>query len=150
MIEGVVIKKLNKFEDSRGWLAEIYRDDETDYRPAMSYLSLTNPGVSRGPHEHVHQSDFFVFPGPGKFKLYLWDNRQESGTYKEKIVIDVGEDNPTSVIVPPGVVHGYKCVSDIPAWSINLPDKLYAGEGKREDVDEVRWEQNHDSPFRID
>ncbi len=149
MIKGVIIKELKKFKDERGWLAEIYRNDEIDYRPAMSYVSITKPGIARGPHEHKKQSDFFVFLGPGKFRLYLWDNRKDSKTYKEEAQIEVGEDNPVCIIVPPGVVHGYKCISDNPAWSINLPDKLYAGKGKREEVDEIRWENKENSLFKI-
>lgn len=150
MINDVIIKQLNKFKDDRGWLAEIFRHDEIDYAAAMSYVSMTEPGKIRGPHEHKEQSDFFVFLGPGDFTLYLWDRRENSPTYKEEIKIDVGGKNPVSVIVPPGVVHGYKCISDIPAMCINLPDKLYRGRGKKEEVDEIRWEKDPASPFKID
>ncbi len=150
MINGVIIKKLKKNEDARGWLAEIYRNDEFDYSPAMSYVSATKPGVVRGPHEHKEQSDLFVFVGPGKFRLYLWDNRKESSTFGEKIELDGGEKGETAVLVPPGVVHGYKCISDIDAWSINLPNKLYAGKDRKEPVDEIRWEKDPASPFKID
>ena len=150
MIEGIIIKKLNKYTDDRGWLTEIFRADELNFDPAMSYVSLTNPGVARGPHEHVYQSDCFVFLGPGSFRLYLWDRRDSSATNGEYLEIEVGENNPSLVIVPPGVVHGYKCISDIPALSINLPDKLYKGEGKKEEVDEIRWEIDPNSPYKID
>lgn len=150
MIEGVIIKKLNKYEDNRGHLMEIYRSDEGQIKPEMSYISLTKPEVARGPHEHIYQSDFFIFPGPGDFRLYLWDRRESSKTKGEKMIFEVGEINPCSVIVPPGVVHGYKCISKIPAFSINLPDKLYKGENKQESVDEIRWEERSDSPYIID
>ncbi|MFA5187893.1 MAG: dTDP-4-dehydrorhamnose 3,5-epimerase family protein [Patescibacteria group bacterium] len=150
MIEGVIIKKLEKFNDERGWLAEIFRNDEMKYQPAMAYVSVTKPGVARGPHEHKAQSDFFIFCGPGIFNLYLWDNRKGSQTYGQNETLVVGENNPVAVLVPPGVVHGYKCISLEPAYSINLPDKLYKGEGKKEEIDEIRWEKNPDSPFKID
>ena len=150
MIEGVIVKKLNKYNDDRGWLTEIYRHDDIDYLPAMSYVSLTKPGVVRGPHEHVYQTDAFAFIGPGAFKLHLWDRREESATYKEHLEIEVGEDSPSLVIVPPGVVHGYKCVSDIDAISINLPSKLYKGIQKEDDIDEIRWEEKEDSSYIIE
>ena len=54
------------------------------------------------------------------------------------------------VIVPAGVVHGYKCVSEHDGWCINLPDKLWRGEGKKEEVDEVRWEEDEASPYKIE
>jgi len=150
MIEEVIIKKLEKFNDERGWLAEVWRNDELKYKPVMSYVSITKPGVVRGPHEHKEQSDFFVFVGPGFFKLYLWDNRKQSKTFGQKEVLEVGENNPVAILVPAGVVHGYKCVSVEPAYSFNLPDKLYKGEGKKEEVDEIRWEKDLKSPFKID
>lgn len=150
MIKGVIIKNLNKNEDERGWLTEIFRKDELNgYQPEMSYVSSTKPGVIRGPHEHQFQSDCFIFIGPGTFELYLWDRRENSETNGEHIKMEVGENNPVLVIVPPGVVHGYKCIGDKDAWSINLPDKLYKGENKNEEVDEIRWEKDPNSPYKI-
>jgi len=149
MIDDLIIKKLNKYRDERGWLAEIYRDDKTDFRPVMAYVSVTKPGIVRGPHEHVNQSDCFVFVGPGSFELHLWDRRESSKTSGEHQKEIVGENNPVMVIVPPGVVHGYKCISDYDAYSINLPDKLYRGQDKKEEVDEIRWEDDKNSPYQI-
>lgn len=150
MIEGIVVKQIGKFEDARGWLAEFWRTDEINYRPLMGYLSATKPGVARGPHEHREQSDCFIFLGPGSFELHLWDNRPGSKTIGQYEKMEVGEKNPVFVLVPPGVVHGYKNISDQDAWCINLPDKLYKGEGKKEGVDEVRWEGKADSPYKIE
>jgi dTDP-4-dehydrorhamnose 3,5-epimerase len=147
MIEGVVIKNLSKYEDERGWLTEIYRKDEISANPVMGYISATKPGVARGPHEHVDQTDVFVFIGPGSVELNLWDRREGSKTKGEHMKIEVGENNPTMAIVPPGVVHAYKCVSEKDAWCINLPDQLYKGEGKKEEVDEIRWENVENSPY---
>ena len=149
MIEGVVIKKINKNIDERGWLAEFFRNDEIDYLPTMAYASFTNYGVARGPHEHEKQSDYFCFFGPGDFELSLWDRRENSPTNGEAIKIKVGESDPCLVIVPPGVVHGYKCISESGAFSINLPDKLYRGRNKSEEVDEIRWEKDENSPYKI-
>ncbi|MBI4779546.1 dTDP-4-dehydrorhamnose 3,5-epimerase family protein [Candidatus Falkowbacteria bacterium] len=150
MIEGVIVKRLIKNEDARGWLAEFYRQDETEYRPVMAYISVTKPGVARGPHEHKFQADGFVFVGPGNFEVHLWDKRENSPTNGEYLKIQAGENNPSLVVVPFGVVHGYKNVSDVDGWCINMPDKLYRGEGKKEEVDEVRWEQDENSPYKIE
>jgi dTDP-4-dehydrorhamnose 3,5-epimerase len=149
MIKDVTIKKLEKYDDERGWLTETYRSDEFDFKPTMSYVSATINGVIRGPHEHKFQSDCFVFVGPGNFEIHLWDNREGSETKGEYLKINVGIESPTMVIVPPGVVHGYKCVSKEDAYCINLPDKLYKGEGKKEEIDEIRWEKDPNSPFKI-
>lgn len=152
MIDGVEITALKKFTDNRGWLTECFRQDELPEGvfPAMMYVSETLPGVARGPHEHVTQSDIFIFLGPGAFKVYLWDARKDSSTFGQKETFLAGADNPTRVIVPPGVVHAYKCVSQTPGLVLNAPDKLYAGWGKKEKVDEIRHEEEADSLYKLD
>ncbi|HPO05646.1 MAG TPA: dTDP-4-dehydrorhamnose 3,5-epimerase family protein, partial [Candidatus Gracilibacteria bacterium] len=102
MIEEVVIKSLPRYTDERGFLCELYRQDEDQYQPKMAYFSLTHPGIVRGPHEHKKQSDYFVFIGPGNFELQLWDNRPSSSTYQEHQVLEVGQNQPCSVLIPPG------------------------------------------------
>jgi len=151
-IQGVSITPLKKYTDQRGWLSEIYRDDELPEGvcPAMSYVSETLPGVARGPHEHHEQTDIFVFLGPGMFRLYLWDARKDSPTFGTKMKVEVGVENPVRAIVPPGVVHAYRCISETPGWCINLPDKLYAGWGKKDPVDEIRHENEVNSAYQLD
>ncbi len=149
MIPGVIIKPIPKFDDDRGWLAEVFRNDQTDFVPAMGYVSLTHNGVVRGPHEHKAQSDFFIFT-IGEFKLYLWDNRPGAENYRVCETYTVGGSNPCSVIIPPGVVHGYKCVSPEGGITVNLPDALYKGKDKADEIDEIRWEAMSDSPFVIE
>src|SRR5262245_54856423 len=128
-IEGVVVRKLKKFTDERGWLAELYRLDELDqeFHPAMTYISATKPGVTRGPHEHVDQADFFCFLGPSNFKLRLWDNRAGSETFSCMKTMVVGQDNPASVLIPAGVVHAYQNVGNVEGIVINCPNRLYKG-----------------------
>jgi dTDP-4-dehydrorhamnose 3,5-epimerase len=144
---GVVFKPLKRFADSRGWLTELYRDDELPegFDPTMGYLSVTLPGVARGPHEHRDQTDGFCFIS-GLFRLTLWENRP--GLEKRKEVYEVGEDNPVFVTVPPGVVHAYENVGPSDAFVLNFPDRLYAGWGKQEPVDEIRHE-DIDSEFKL-
>lgn len=152
-IQDVHVRKLVKYVDERGWLAELHRDDElpdAEYKPTMSYLSVTQPGTIRGPHEHADQADNFCFIGPGNFKLVLWDNRPDKESFWKKMVIFVGEDNPCSVIVPKGVVHAYKCISNHTSAVTNLPNQLFAGEGKKEPIDEIRHEDDPNSPFKVD
>jgi len=151
-IHDIVIKPLNKFIDERGWLAELFRSDEVpaEHMPAMTYVSATRPGVARGPHEHVDQTDYFCFLGPANFKVYLWDSRQSSPTFGVKQVLFAGIDAPKLVIVPPGIVHAYKNVSSEDGLVFNAPNRLYAGEGKRLPVDEIRHEEAADSPFCLD
>ena len=151
-IEGVIWKPLRKYHDSRGWLCELFRDDELPegFRPAMAYLSVTEPGVARGPHEHVDQTDCFCFIGPSNFKMYLWDNRQDSPTYGVCQTDVVGSDKPMLLVIPPGVVHAYKNVGREQGIVFNCPNRLYKGPGRKEPVDEIRHEDDPESRFRLD
>ena len=151
-IGGVIWKTLKAHTDQRGWLMEIYREDElsAEFHPAMGYLSETLPRIARGPHEHRYQSDYFAFVGPGEFCLYLWDIRTESPTYGKSMKNAVGQSNQCTVVVPPGVVHAYKNVGDVPGWVINLPNQLYAGAGRKLPIDEIRHEDNPSLPFILD
>lgn len=145
-MDGLEIKELSIYEDHRGWLGEIIRVDETTLKPLLCYISMTKPGVVRGPHEHREQTDYFCFIG--RFRLYLWDNRKTSATYKKNKTIETS-DIPTIAVVPPGIVHAYKNIGIRDSIVINLPDRLYRGWGKAEPVDEIRYENNLLSPFRI-
>jgi dTDP-4-dehydrorhamnose 3,5-epimerase len=148
-IDGVALRKCKQFTDQRGWLIEIFRQDELAeaHWPRMAYISETLPGVARGPHEHVDQSDLLVFLGPGDFRIYLWDSRKDSSTRGNRIAITVGQCNPHTVLVPAGVVHAYKNVSSIPGLVFNAPNRLFAGDGRQEAVDEIRHEDRKDSPY---
>jgi len=151
-IEGIIIEKLIKFSDERGFLTETFRIDNLpkEIKPMMSYISYTKPGITRGPHEHKEQTDIFCFMGTGNFKVKLWDNRKESDSYGNCMEVIGGEDNPIRVIVPPGVVHGYKNISkEVDGMVLNYPDKLYRGWDRKEEVDEIRHEDKEDE-FYLD
>ena len=152
MILDVVVYDLRKFVDERGWLAELFRHDELkeEFYPRMAYISSTLPGITRGPHEHVEQADLFCFIGPSNFKIRLWDNRPDSETCNHVMTLFVGEDNPKAVLVPKGVVHAYRNIGATSGIVINCPNRLYMGEGKREEIDEIRHEDDPDTIFRID
>lgn len=150
-IPDCTVTKLRRFTDDRGWLSEVFRTDEAPdgHVPAMAYVSETLPGVARGPHAHHDQTDLFAF-FDGRFRVYLWDDREGSPTRGTRQVFEAGRDNPTALRIPPGVVHAYRCLSDVPALILNLPDRLYAGEGKAEPVDEIRYEDLPESPYVMD
>jgi dTDP-4-dehydrorhamnose 3,5-epimerase len=151
-VDGIIWKPLKKFHDARGWLCELFRHDELpgEFHPVMCYISMTEPGVARGPHEHVDQADYFCFIGPSNFKLYLWDNRPKSKTYGHFETRIVGADEPMAMVVPVGVVHAYKNVGSEPGIVFNAPNRLYKGPGKKDPVDEIRHEDLKDSPYHLD
>jgi dTDP-4-dehydrorhamnose 3,5-epimerase len=150
-IDGVHIQRLLEHADERGTLVQTFRIDSLPdgLNPVMSYVSYTKPGVGRGPHEHREQTDVFAFIGPGCFKLYIYDNRKESKTYGKKMVLVAGKKNPVLVIIPPGVVHGYKNISkDARGMVINYPNRLYRGRGEEDEADEIRHEDSGDEFYK--
>ena len=88
--------------------------------------------------------------GPYTFRVYLWKHREDSPTRGATMRFDVGEQLPARVVVPAGVVHAYKNVGERDGWVINCPDRLYAGAGRREPVDEIRWEDDPSGRFSLD
>jgi dTDP-4-dehydrorhamnose 3,5-epimerase len=152
LINGVVVHRLKFYNDSRGWLVELFRQDELiqDWWPVMTYVSQTLPGVTRGPHEHVDQTDGFAFIGPSDFKLGLWDIRASSTTLGRRMIMLVGASNPSAIWIPPGVVHAYRNVGNIPGLVFNAPNRLFAGWGKKEPVDEIRHEDSESGRFSMD
>lgn len=150
-VDGVLWREIQPHHDERGWLCELFRHDElrSELQPAMGYLSMTLPGATRGPHEHLQQSDIFAFFGPTTFHLYLWDHRTESPTYLCHEIAIIGGARPMSVIVPPGVVHAYRNIGNTPGMVINCPNRLYRGDGRRDPADEIRHEDDPQSVFRF-
>jgi len=151
-IDGVIIRPLKIYHDRRGWLVELFRQDEAaeEIWPVMTYVSQTLPGVTRGPHEHVDQTDGFAFVGPSDFRLFMWDIRSNSQTRGHRKIAVLGATNPTAVWIPPGVVHAYRNIGDIPGLVFNAPNRLYAGWGKKEPVDEIRHEEAAPGTFPMD
>jgi dTDP-4-dehydrorhamnose 3,5-epimerase len=151
-IAGVTTRQLSRHSDHRGWLTELFRSDEmpTESLPVMGYVSSTEPGMARGPHEHRDQSDYFCFVGPSTFRLYIWDNRAGSASFGKRMVIEAGAENPMAISIPPGVVHAYKNIGTTSGWVLNLANRLYAGEGRKEDVDEIRHENDPDTMYILD
>jgi dTDP-4-dehydrorhamnose 3,5-epimerase len=151
-IDGLIVRKLTFHQDSRGWLAELFRFDELPpgFQPVMAYASQTLPGACRGPHEHRRQTDLFACFGPGNLRLVAWDARPDSPTCGNRTTVIMGSSNPLIVLIPPGVVHGYRNDGDEPALVVNAPDRLFAGVGRREEIDEIRHEIDPLSPFTFD
>ncbi|MEO0080489.1 MAG: dTDP-4-dehydrorhamnose 3,5-epimerase family protein [candidate division WOR-3 bacterium] len=154
-IKGVFLALVQLHTDTRGWLAETFRLDWlsalgiSEARPVMAYVSVTRPGVVRGPHEHRFQTDYFGFLGPSDFQVFLWDNRSESASNGRHLSVVLGASKPGLLIVPPGVVHAYKNIGPVDGLVLNYPNKLYAGWNRKEPVDEIRHEERPDSPFVI-
>ena len=134
MIEDVRVRKLRVIPDERGRLMEILRcDDDLFERFGQAYMTTAYPGVTKAWHYHKIQSDNFACV-KGMMKVVLYDARENSPTRGEINEFFIGEHNPMLIHIPPGVHHGFKCVSAEEAIVINLPTECY----NYDDPDEYR------------
>jgi len=125
MIQGVKIKKLKPILDERGRLMEILRsDDEIFKKFGQLYITTNYPGVVKAWHYHKKQTDN-VCCIKGRVKMVLYDARDNSKTKWEINEFFIGENNPMLISIPPGVYHGWKCISEMESIIICLPTELY-------------------------
>lgn len=125
MIEGVKTKKLRVIPDERGRLAEMLRsDDEVFIKFGQCYFTTTYPGVVKAWHFHKIQTDNFVAV-TGMFKVALYDARDESPTKGEVNEFFLGDHNPMLLQIPPGVYHGWKCISEQEGYVVNISTECY-------------------------
>ncbi len=125
MIEGVVIKKLIRHCDDRGFFMEVLRDDDQLLsRFGQASFSKSYPGVIKAFHYHEKQDDLWFFPS-GNAQVVLFDFRDESSTKGETQVVYMGEDNPLLLLIPIGVAHGYRVLGQEPAVIMYFTTKSY-------------------------
>ena len=124
-IDGVVVRPLVQHVDARGSLTEILRCDWSEYeRFGQAVVTVNLPGVIRGWHRHGRQTDRIVVL-QGSANVPLYDGRPASPTYRALEEHKLGPDAFALISVPPGVYHGYRTTSQIPAIILNFPTELY-------------------------
>jgi len=150
-LPGVRVEALPVYKDPRGSLHELFRSDEipAGFKPVMACSSWSHAGVTRGPHQHVSQDDYFTFAGPSNFTVYLWDDRPGSAKAAKGWLILTGDQAPSRLHVPRGVVHAYRNTGTVPGLVVTTTSLLFKGEGRRDPVDEIRHELDPQSPYQL-
>lgn len=134
MINGVVLKKLVRHSDDRGFFMEILRDDEELLkRFRQASMAKSYPGVIKAFHSHELQDDLWFFPS-GNAQVVLHDLRGDSPTKGETNTFYLGEDNPGLLVIPKGVAHGYRVLGNEPAVIVYFTTESY----QPEHPDEIR------------
>lgn len=125
MIDGVEIKKLKVIPDERGRLMEILRrDDKMFQKFGQVYMTTTYPSVVKAWHLHKIQTDHVACLS-GMIKLALYDPRESSSTKGQVDQFYLGVHQPLLVRIPPGVYHGWMCISEYEAVIVNIPSEVY-------------------------
>jgi len=117
-IIGVEIKSLVSHPDDRGFFREIIRNNDPFFNNGFAQWSHSKMAKNtvKAWHFHHRQTDWWYLP-IGLIDTVLIDNREESPTFGNKIVIPLGETSfsdqaQTAVVkIPPGVLHGCKVMS---------------------------------------
>jgi len=126
--------------DDRGYLLEVIRIAEPMTDPwsvcekfGQVYLvGNFGKGTVRAFHKHEVLWDYF-FISHGAAKFVLADDRKDFPTYKETNTFILSEKNPSLLVVPPGVYHGWMSLED-DTQMISIASELY----NREKPDEIR------------
>jgi dTDP-4-dehydrorhamnose 3,5-epimerase len=137
MIEGIVLKELETFNDDRGFFRELirYTDDSFDAGFGQWSHSLMFDGVIKAWHFHRIQTDWWYIVS-GVLRVGLCDLREESSTYKKTMDFLMGDMQPPRVLkIPPGIAHGCKTVQG-PVHLFYLTSHVYNPE------DEIRIPYN--------
>lgn len=123
MIEGVKIKQLKVHQDipdteeqqgKLGFLMEVLRSDEGLLKKfGQSTFTVAYQGTIKAFHWHEKQDDLW-FVATGKALIVLHDLRADSPSYRQTQTITAGADDYKLVMIPVGVAHGYKVLSEEP------------------------------------
>ena len=110
-IPGVEVTALERFSDARGSFTEIARASTSGLDFLQASHSRSAAGVLRGLHFHRVQIDLWYLAA-GRARIALVDLRAgEEGLETMTWIADAGE--PTTILIPPGVAHGYLALTDI-------------------------------------
>jgi len=108
VIDGLSRIPLQRFEDERGWFAEIHRASRHAKPMRQTNISFSRKGVIRGLHYHERgQDDLFVCL-QGTARVVVLD-RETGATFTE----DIGDDNPVAIYVPGRNAHGFEALTDL-------------------------------------
>ncbi|HDH53313.1 MAG TPA: cupin domain-containing protein [Nitrospirae bacterium] len=119
-MERVEIKELDYFEDERGWLLKLLKQEYMGgSKLGEIYLTTTKPGVARANHYHKIATEWFCVI-KGNAKLVLQDI--ETGERKE---ILMGDGNRVTVKIPAGIVHAIKNIGNETMFLVAIADQPY-------------------------
>ena len=141
-INGVKVKKLKVWKDKPdleqkdvepGIFTEVRRDDDKLLKKfGQSNFTIAAKGTIKAFHSHKYQDDLW-FLATGRAAIVLYDGRKKSPTFGKTEVIYGGTDDYKLVLIPVGVIHGYKVLSKEPvllfyhvtrAYNASEPDEL--------------------------
>jgi len=116
--------KIQKFVDSRGFLAELYSKNKINLQFRHSIISISKKNVIRGLHFRIKPEYKILCVIKGKIKDFCINLKKKE---IKKFVLKENE----CLLIPPGYAHGYECYSkeNIVIYFLSWPysSKLQSG-----------------------
>lgn len=109
-IPGVRFTCVRHWSDERGVVTEVARASEGPYSFHQIIRSFSRRRTLRGLHYHRRQSDLW-FLEEGVIRVALVDLRNSE--LVGPIVFDWEAEQSRSLMIPPGVAHGYVALTDV-------------------------------------
>lgn len=119
-LKGAIILDIEKREDSRGFFARVFCQNEMKAHGLKPNIAQANTAfnIKKGTVRGMH----FQFPPAAETKLVrctrgaildiIVDLRPESPTYLQHIAVELNEDNYRALYVPERFGHGYQALAD--------------------------------------
>ena len=118
-VEGVFVWQMPTYQDIRGRLFKAYTADNIEFLPLPfitheHFFTESRKNVFRGMHfqGHPHAVSKIISVVQGKAIDFLFDMRENSETFGNLQILDLDENNPSSIYIPTGVAHGYLALAE--------------------------------------
>lgn len=116
----ISVKSLDVKKDARGWLSEIIRSEDVDYKKFGQVLvTVANPGETKGNHYHKRKTEWYcVIKGRGILTIINRNN-------KEKKEIETGEENMALIKIPANYFHRIKNIGEEEMLLLVYTDEVF-------------------------
>src|SRR4030043_2341613 len=114
LIKGVMLKKLIRHNDERGFFEELISVNDDFFKEGFGQLShsLMHKGIIKAWHIHKTQIDWW-YVSSGSLWVALFDKRKKSPTYGILNEFYLGKNGESVIIkIPAGVAHGCKALEE--------------------------------------
>lgn len=119
-IDGSWLIELNRFEDSRGFFYESFRDDIAkkyfgrEFNIKQSNTSVSKKGSVRGIHYALvpPSQAKYVQCQKGSIVDYVIDIRVSSPTFSQFVEVELSATNPQAIFIEEGLAHAFVALED--------------------------------------
>ncbi len=119
----ITIIERKKLGDSRGWFMKVIDGKEEglpdDHTGEIYLTHASGKGQVRGNHYHNKAKEWFTLL-QGRAELKLMDMKTE-----EVITIELLDNEPKTIVIPPGVAHAFLNTEEEPFLLLAYTDELY-------------------------